>query len=174
MSKTRKTLIGAGVVAALALTLPATMAFAKGGHDGHRGPRGGDIAFEELDLNGDGQLTMEEMKNHRKARFAKADSNGDGELSAAELEAAATARHKKRVARMISKLDTDGNGTLSEAEMEAGKEGRHGGKRAEKREARAERMFERADENGDGVLSKAEFDAAKAKRMERRGPKADN
>ncbi len=185
MSKTRTTLVGTALVAAIALTLPATSAFAKGGMGGARGMA---IEFEDLDLNGDGQLTKEEMQNQKQARFAKVDTNGDGQLSIEELEAAAAERHKAFASRMIERLDTDENGTLSQEEMEAardmrdgGKGGKRHGKKEGKRhgggdrsEARMERMFDRVDADDDGVITKAEFDEAKANMKKRWGRKGDN
>lgn len=192
MSKTRSTLIGAGLVAAIALTLPATSAMARGGPSGGFGSV---LEFSDLDLNGDGQLTKEELQNQGKARFAKLDADGDGQLSAAELEAAAAERQKDRVSTMIERLDTDKNGTLSEEELQAardmggkrmkrdrdGDHGRkHGGKRwgngkrgDDRREARMERMFDRVDANEDGVISQEEFDAAKAQMMKRSGGRGE-
>ncbi|MDA7427970.1 EF-hand domain-containing protein [Primorskyibacter aestuariivivens] len=186
MSKTRSTVIGAGLMAAIVLTLPATSAMARGGPSGGFGPAM--LEFIDLDANGDGQLSTDEMANMAQAHFAKVDANGDGELSADELQAAAAERQARRVARMIETLDSDGNGTLSAEEMEAARDMRGGhGQRAgkdgeghkkrwgwgksneERREARIERMFDRIDADGDGAISEAEYDEARAHMMKRRG-----
>ncbi|WP_417523201.1 EF-hand domain-containing protein [Marinovum sp.] len=198
MSKTRNTLVGTALVAAIALSLPATSALAKGGMGGMGG--GAALQFEHFDQNGDGSLTREEMQDVRKAHFNMVDTNGDGELSADELKAGADARREARFARMVERLDTDGNGTISAAEMEAGKDGmRKGGKmgkdhardgkaRGDKEHAgkdrggkrgddtrqgrgddRFDRMFALIDTDGDGAVSKAEFDSAKERLANRRG-----
>jgi Ca2+-binding EF-hand superfamily protein len=183
MSKTRTTLVGTALIAAIALTLPATSALAKGGFGG----RGEAPAFETLDLNGDGQLTKEELQSQGQARFAKVDTNGDGQLSVEELEAAASERRAQSVAKMVERLDKDGNGTLSQEEMEAaremrgdrggkgGKQGKKGGKRhgGDRSEARMDKMFDHVDENEDGMISKEEFDSAKANMKKRWGRKGD-
>lgn len=123
MSKTRTPLIGAALIAAIALSVPATGASAKG----MAGMMGGVAAleFEHFDQNGDGSLTRDELRDVHKARFNAADSNGDGELSAEEMQAAAEARRTARYVRMVERLDTDGNGTVSAEEMEAARDRMH-------------------------------------------------
>ncbi|MDO6728761.1 EF-hand domain-containing protein [Marinovum sp. 2_MG-2023] len=131
MSKTRSTLIGSVLVAAIALSVPATGALAKGGDHGRMGGFHGaaGMTFEDFDLDSDGSLTKEELKNIAQVRFNKLDSDGDGQLSAAELEAAAEAKRAARFTRMIDRMDSDGNGTLSAEEMQAGQDKmRKGGK----------------------------------------------
>lgn len=113
-----------------------------------KGPR---HSFEQLDTNGDGQLTRDEMQAHMKARFDAADTNGDGVMSLEEMQARGQERAAKRATKMIERLDTDGDGGVSFDEAQA----RRGGK-----------MFERADTDGDGAISKAEFDTAREKMRE--------
>lgn len=113
-----------------------------------KGPR---HSFEDLDANGDGQLTREEMQAHMKARFDAADTDGDGVMSLEEMQARGQKRAAKRAGKMIERLDSDGDGGVSFEEAQA----RRGGK-----------MFDRADANDDGAISKAEFDAAREKMRE--------
>lgn len=147
-------------LAAVGFTLALTpmMAEAKGGP----GPR---ASFEELDANGDGNLTQEEMLAHRKAQLAAADSNGDGAISRAELEAYISAnagdRMTRRIDGMMEQLDKDANGSISATELEAAESERAG--------KRAGRGFSRADTDGDGSISKAEFDAMGKKGGKRQG-----
>ncbi|MBT8411412.1 MAG: calcium-binding protein [Octadecabacter sp.] len=123
-------------------------------------------AFEEIDLNGDGGVTAEEMQQAREAmraaRFAQADANGDGALSVEELIAAAqndrAERMADRIARMVERFDDNGDGVLQPEEM-----GRDGARRG------GERMFDRADANDDGSLSAEEYSAAQAHMAERGG-----
>lgn len=153
----RKIFITGVVVAAISVTALAANAREQGGK--MRGPQEARITFEELDLNGDGFLTQEDMAARSAARFEEADSNGDGVLSAEELGAATLKRMQEKAAtrasRMIEQRDANGDGVLSPDEMTPRKD-------------RGARMFERADSDGDGKISKAEFDAAREKMHERR------
>lgn len=110
--------------------------------------------FAEIDADGDGQLTQEELDAFAAARFAAIDTDGDGVLSADELAAAAEARRAEmeaaRVQRMIEARDTNGDGVLSQEEMSA---------QAQKS------PFERLDTNGDGVISAEEFAAMQGPRQ---------
>jgi Ca2+-binding EF-hand superfamily protein len=143
-------LIGA-IAAGLALT---THAEARGvGH----GPGTALPAFERLDLDADGRLTPDEMRQalqaRARARFDAADCNGDGALSAQELTAAAearmAARMAERIAARIDRLDANGDGLLQIEEIRAG-----GGR------AQGDgRLFQRLDDNGDGALDAQEFAA---------------
>lgn len=105
-------------------------------------------SFEDLDADGDGQITKAEMEGHMQARFEGADTDGSGALSKDELIARMTERQAERIARyaghMIERHDANGDGELTMAEMRA----RHDGDR-----------FARMDENGDGSISRDEFDA---------------
>jgi Spy/CpxP family protein refolding chaperone len=68
--------IAAIAVAATAVTAGVALA------DGHgKGKHGARHSFEDLDLDGNGEVTMEEMIQHREARFKAADTDGDGFLS---------------------------------------------------------------------------------------------
>jgi len=135
------------VILATAGALAATTVVAKPGCGG-MGPK---MQFEELDTDGNGEISKAEMEAHKAARFATSDSNGDGNISAEELVAQAQKRAAKRVEKMISHLDKDGDGMLSHDEM-ANRGGRHGNR------------FERADSDGNGAISKEEFEQAKQHR----------
>lgn len=120
---------------------------------GERGERGGAPMFlqmfDQLDADGDGKLTEEELASKGPAAaFAEADADGDGLLSSDELAAFADAREAARKAqrqeRMLSRLDTNEDGQLSLEELEA-----HGPDRG--------RMFEAMDKDGDGVVTKTEL-----------------
>lgn len=126
-----KVFISAVVGAALVIT--ATSAFAKG-------PR---ATFEELDIDGDGQVTLIEINEHRMQRFTSADSNGDGQLSVEEMQAAAQARSNERVTKMFERHDANADGFLSEEELP--------------KPRGASKMFERIDADGNGSISEQEF-----------------
>jgi Ca2+-binding EF-hand superfamily protein len=86
--------------------------------------------FDKLDLNKDGYITADEMKQARatrmanmhadmqqkmEERFKEADTNGDGQLSLDEVQA-----KMPRMAERFSTLDTDKNGQLSKEELQKG------------------------------------------------------
>ncbi|MDE4133813.1 EF-hand domain-containing protein [Phaeobacter sp. QD34_3] len=116
---------------------------------GHHGPR---VTFEELDADGNGEVSKAEMEAHRTARFAATDTDGDGKLSAEEIIAEGHKRAEKRAAQMIERHDSDGDGALSQEELPM--PGKHGD------------MFSRLDSDGSGAISKAEFEEM---RMHKRG-----
>lgn len=145
------------IIAALLATagiLGATAVMAKPGFGGFE-PK---MQFEELDADGNGEITKAEMDAHKAARFKTADSNSDGKLSAEEMLAMAQERAQKRTQKMIERFDTDGDGALSESELP--KPGRRGD------------MFKRMDADGSGGISKEEFEqAAKHRGGKRHGRK---
>lgn len=144
----------AAIIAAAGIA-GASAAVAKQG-TGHHGPR---VAFEELDADGNGELTKAEMEARRDARFARIDSNGDGKLSAAEIEAEGARRAAERAARMIERHDKDGDGVLSREELP----------KANKHAA----MFSRMDRDGSGVVSKEEFEQARMEMRDKHHKGAD-
>lgn len=127
-------------------------------------------AFEEIDLDGDGAVTTEEMQQARDAikaaRFANADTDGDGALSVDEIVAAAqnerAERMADRIARMVARLDDNEDGVLQAAEADFGGMQRGG-------ERMFDRMFGRADANDDGSLSAEKYADAQARMAERGG-----
>ncbi len=133
------------VIVAVAGLTGASAALAKPGMGAH-GPK---VTFEELDADGNGEVTKAEIDSHRAARFAATDTDGDGKLSAAEIEAEGAKRAAERAARMIKRHDSDGDGALSQDELPKPRE-------------RGD-MFARMDSDGSGAISKEEFDDARAK-----------
>lgn len=147
-----KTKIVVGTIALVAVSAAALMAvpvFAKGQGHGQMGGQGDRPSFETLDTDGDGSITIVEIKARAVEKFAQQDTNGDGiltveELTTAMLERARTHTEEK-IERMISWRDTDGDGALSQAELGGGM---------------GERMFNRLDANKDGAISEEEFEVA--------------
>lgn len=133
---TRKTLL---LITGLVLTSVLPMTAAAFPHHPHN---------PDYDLNGDGQITPEEVQAARAAEFPKIDTDGNGFISFAELQTWADAQQTAR----FNKIDTDANGTLTEAEFIAGKP-----KHAP--EGISGRIFKLLDTDGNGVLSLAEFKA---------------
>lgn len=90
--------------------------------------------FDKVDLDKDGYITQEEMRQSRQsrhdnaragmkekkdARFKETDANSDGQLSLDEVQA-----KMPRLADRFTALDTDKNGLLSKEELKHGGPGR--------------------------------------------------
>ena len=146
--------ISAIVVAAVAIT--GTTALAAGSKN--REP----VSFQELDANGDGQVTKDEMLAHRNQRFTDADANGDGQLSVEEMQAAVQKKTSDRIASMFEEHDANNDGFLTTDELP--------------KPRRADKMFDRIDANDDGTISEQEFADAKGKmgRHHKKRGKADS
>lgn len=147
-------------LSALALLL-ASGGFAGAAHaqhgPGHHGGNPGQM-LEQIDTNGDGDITRAEADAFRAARFADADANNDGVLTQDELtahhEAERAERRAARQSEMFARMDADGDGVISEAEL--------GGERID-------RLFEHVDTDGDGVITEEERETAHENRPDRRG-----
>ena len=132
---------------------------AKGGPGGH-GPR---MSFEEIDADGNGEVTQAEMDAMKAARFAASDTDGDGVLSLEELTAQGVKGVAERTEKMLAQRDTNGDGVLSPDEMTNSR--------------RAVKILERFDTDGNGSISKDEFEEAsngmrqRGKGQHRRGQK---
>ncbi len=146
------TFISAIVLSAVAVT--GTAALAKGPKD--RQP----ATFQELDANGDGQITQAEIDAHRTQRFTNADSDGDGQLSLDEMQAAAQAKANERVQKMFERQDANNNGFLSTDELP--------------KPRRGAKMFERIDADGNGSISEQEYADAKDRMGRKHKRKGDH
>lgn len=122
-----------------------------------KGPGGSSMTFEEIDVDGSGEITTEDFAAMRDARFAELDANSDGSISLEEFTASQMARSEERATRMFERLDADGDGALGRDVLESQRRGNGG-----------ERMISRFDEDGSGGLSAEEFEEARAKMGERR------
>jgi len=134
------------LIAAIAagLTLTAIDATAQG-----RGMPMDKPDFATLDADGNGGLSLDELKNAGAQRFAATDTDGNGSLSAAELVAEQQGHMADRAAEMIKRMDANSDGELQADEMKP--RGRDGG---------IERMFDHIDADQNGEISPEEFDAA--------------
>ncbi len=143
-------------ISSLGLALIAGAAHAddggKGGH-GKRGMHGPRLEFSEIDVNGDGQLSVTEIQGIKATLFALTDTDGNGEISAEEFAAKASDMvNPERAAKMVERFDADNSGGVSMDEMPQGR-----GNDAD----RAAKMIDKLDTDGDGQISQAEFDAGK-------------
>ena len=126
-----------------------------------RGDRGEGlmIMFAEIDANGDGSITVEEIEAHRVARFAALDSDANGTVSRQEFMDHAAAQAGERAGTIFDRFDVDGDGTLTRDALEAGRGmGPDTG-----------RMFARFDADGDGTVTVEEIEVVQERMMERRG-----
>lgn len=126
---------------------------------GFGGPRGERPSFEQLDTDGSGGLSPDEMRAPALERFAAADANGDGGLSAEEMIAMAESRGADRAGRMFERMlarrDANDDGLLQFDEMAA--------------PPRPETMFERVDADENGEITAEEFEQAKDRMVGHRG-----
>ena len=75
----------------------------------------------KVDANGDGEITLDEVRARRAERFAKMDTNSDGIIEKSEIEARIKARMEKRMQRRVVKLtrrfDKDRDGKITKEEF---------------------------------------------------------
>lgn len=111
--------------------------------------------FSQLDTDGNGEISADEMQARANGRFAQMDTNGDGVVTATELEEMSS----RRVARLMERADANKDGQLTQDEM-----------REARQTQRMARMMERFDTDGSGGLSPEEFRAAGEARKGHRKP----
>ena len=166
MNKKQFLVLGTAGILTLSIVL-TSVGFA----EARSGERTRGFDFSQVDTNGDGLVTQDEIDAMGAARIAEIDADGDGRVTAEDLAAVAAARVEnaseqmaaraaERTTRMIERLDTDGDGALTQAELEEGFQ-RRGSDRGN--------MIERLDTDGDSAISKAEFEAAKERFAKLRG-----
>jgi|MDSW01.2.fsa_nt_gb Ca2+-binding EF-hand superfamily protein len=121
-----------------------------------KGTHQGGIAkkIEKMDLDGNGQVTIEEASSNAGDHFKKMDADGDGLVTQEEMMSKYKAHRGGKLAKnpemaekmervfdkKFSESDTDGDGAISESEFAA----------------RSERHLQKLDLNGDGVIEKEE------------------
>lgn len=80
-------------------------------------PRG-QRAFDRMDADKDGKVTVAEFMPLAQRRFLRDDSNKDGAVSTAEIDAALKAAMEKRRERILAGMDADKDGSVSRAELD--------------------------------------------------------
>ena len=101
--------------------------------------------FEDFDIDKDGKVSKEEIRERRGVAVQSMDLNGDAKLSAGELMQQHTKRAEFSVNQMIKKLDSNGDGSLSFAELENSQ-----------RVGTLRKLFDRLDKDDDGYISRDE------------------
>lgn len=124
----------------------------------HRTPGG--HYLQHNDVDGNGQVTIDEARQVAEERFAKIDSNGDGYVTPEEGKSAAEARHAAH---------TERRGPLSEKFFELRDENKDGQLSKSELSRMPEKVFDEMDTNDDGQLSRDEFEAHSKSRMARHG-----
>ena len=99
-------LLSAGLAVAPAMAMEPTMP---------RSP----VAFDKLDANKDGRITVAELQPKAEARVLRLDADKDGQVSAAEIDQALLKAVQLRRDRLLKRLDGDANGSISRAEVDA-------------------------------------------------------
>jgi Ca2+-binding EF-hand superfamily protein len=77
----------------------------------------GERAFNFLDSNKDGKLTLDEIKPKAEKRVLRLDADSDGAVTAAEVDAYLAKGIERRKTRLMSRLDGDKDGKITEAEI---------------------------------------------------------
>ncbi len=110
--------------------------------------------FRQLDRNGDGKLSKEELPERAPENFERADTNDDGFIDPAEFGRALAAManrpdaqgaNPRAFAEMFDRADANGDGKLTADEVPA-----------DKRES-FQKMLERLDDDKDGAVTKEQF-----------------
>ncbi len=148
MMKHHKSLATSILALAGGLMLMGTVAASAGGHQSP-------VSFSELDSDGNGMVTRDELMAQQEIRFNELDTDGDGMISEEELKAEANSRAQGRVEQVFNNADTDGDGSLSQEEFET---------LVANRDRSPDDIIARLDTNGDGQISQDEYNQAVANR----------
>ena len=103
------------------------------------------LEFSELDLNGDNQISKDEMTLHAKTRFDRADQNRD-RCYPPKKWPPNTPKPKRRINKMVKRIDFNKEGQVSFEELQNGRKHR-----------KQDDMFNKLNDNDDGLISAEEF-----------------
>jgi Ca2+-binding EF-hand superfamily protein len=172
--KTRHTLTALGVPALAVLAWAAAPLFAQppgmgpGPGDGH--PFSWDQFAERHDVNGDGQVTQEELEQTTDP-FGRLDANGDGVITEADFQAHRSAMVFTFLAH---RADANDDGDLTAAELDTwfAERDDNGDGRLDAEDFAGDRprargphpfLAEALDADGDGLVTRADFTALAAR-----------
>jgi hypothetical protein len=103
--------------------------------------------IEKADINGDGDVTRQELKDARAAEFPRLDRNQDGFVSEADIPYKVKGRvDASTVARVVSEFDGDGDRKVSRKEFAAA----------------PTVAFNQVDKDGNGIASRYELVAMRS------------
>lgn len=134
-----------------------------------RGPRHGGPAriFQQADADRDGRVTEAEALNSLSARFSEVDANGDGALTREELGAFLRAQRQARRPAQDQNAQRPAVPSRLDAMFRAADADRNGQVTMEELRPIATALFRAADVNRDGVVEAAEL---RGPRPHGRGP----
>jgi hypothetical protein len=103
--------------------------------------------IEKADINGDGDVTRQELKDARSAEFPRIDRNQDGFISETDIPYAIKGRvDASTIGRVISEFDGDGDKKVSRREFDAA----------------PTLAFNQVDKDGNGIASRYELVAMRS------------
>jgi EF hand domain-containing protein len=79
----------------------------------------GERAFNFIDSNKDGKITLDEMRPRALKRVLRLDADNDGTVTAAEIDAYLNRQVERRKNAMLSHLDADNDAKITEREIDA-------------------------------------------------------
>ena len=129
------------IAATLSLSLVSAGALAGTGH--YRDGKSKFMAF--FDSNNDNIVTIEELNEASKKRFAKMDADGNGEVTHEEFKAYVSQRRKEHRQQRFANIDANNDGQVTKEEYVSYKT------------QKAERRFQRMDSDSDGLVNAEEF-----------------
>jgi len=154
------------LIVTIALSLSATAAYAEDdmGRDDFMNSANPQKRINKIlkrfDTNNDKQITLEEARAVKQARFKKFDANQDGRLTMEEWQQGKEKLRAQRIQKRFAKRDANQDGIISLQEWQA---------KPSRNPRRQAMRFAQIDVNRDGHVSKQEFTAFANNRRMRRG-----
>lgn len=109
------------------------------------GVKGKSKFMEFFDANQDGVVTMSELNEASKQRYAKMDADGNGAVTLEEFQAYLGDRKAQWREQRFAEMDGNGDNQISQQEY------------IQYKQQRAEQRYQEMDANKDGVVSKEEY-----------------
>jgi Ca2+-binding EF-hand superfamily protein len=127
---------------ALAGTAGSIAVAADRDEDRGKWPRHGQMRFDRMDADSNGDVTFDEFTAAMDKRLGSADADGDGKMTVAEIAAEIERMRTERMARrIVERFDIDGDGALTPAEIQS----------------RQKKRFALLDRNDDGKIEESEM-----------------